>query len=97
DAHPVAGTWSRRLPDGILAELRQADYVVDVHNYWDSHLGEEILRDLDFTPVAGVSLDQSCYRIWRRRTADCGRGRAPHGLVPVQRLTDRDGGNRRRP
>jgi hypothetical protein len=55
------------LPDGILADLRGADYVVDVHNYWDGYLDEEILKDLDFTPVADASLDPSHYHIWRRQ------------------------------
>ena len=69
DAHPVAGTWPHRLPDPVLADLRGADYVVDVHNYWDGPLAEEVLRDLDFAPVDDVPLDPAHYRIWRRRAA----------------------------
>ena len=70
DAHPRAGTWSTGLPDGILADLRGADYVVDVLNYWNAHLDETALRDLNFTPVAGASLDPHYYRIWRRQPPD---------------------------
>jgi hypothetical protein len=69
DAHPVAGAWSRRLPDGILAELRGADYVVDVHNFWDGYLDEVVLKDLDFTSVVDASVNPSYYRIWRRQAA----------------------------
>ncbi len=69
DGHPMAGAWSRRLPDGILADLRGADYVVDVHDYWDGYLTEGVLNELEFTPVAAVSLNPSYYRIWRRKAA----------------------------
>ena len=69
DAHPVAGAWSRRLPDTILADLRAADFVVEVHNYWDGRLTEAVLKELEFTPVAAGSLNPSHYRIWRRQAA----------------------------
>jgi hypothetical protein len=69
DAHPVAGAWSRRLPETIVADLRGADYVVDVHNYWDGYLTDAFLKELNFAPVAATSLDPSPYRIWRRQTA----------------------------
>jgi hypothetical protein len=85
DAHPVAGTWPHHLPDAVLADLRAADYVVDVHNYWDGPLGEAILHDLDFAPVEGVPLDPAHYRIWRRR------GAGPSPAVPRTAL------NRRQP
>ena len=73
DARAQDGAWPTRTPEPVLSELRAADYVVDVANYWGGNVDETLLEDLGFEPVSFASLDPACYRIWRRRYAGADR------------------------
>ena len=67
DAHPVNGTWPKAVPEAVLAELRTADYVVDVIHYWGENVDDALLDRAGFEPIGGLPLDPECYRIWRRK------------------------------
>ena len=58
------------MPGTVLAEIRQADYVVDVTNYWGENIDEKLLEDLGFEPTGNGPLDPACYKIWRRRAPE---------------------------
>jgi hypothetical protein len=66
DAHPNAGALPEDLPAPIVDELRAADYVVDIRDYWFDHLEDRHLRELGFEPADGVAGEPPPYRIWRR-------------------------------
>ncbi len=70
DARPSAGAWPTLTPGPVLAELRTAEFVVDVTNYWGENVDGSLLEELGFEPDSGFSLDAECYRIWRRTTVD---------------------------
>jgi hypothetical protein len=65
DAHPAGGRWPRSTPEGVLSELRQADYVVDVGQAWSRYdlVSEANLRALGFEPAVGVA-DLGVYKVW---------------------------------
>jgi hypothetical protein len=67
DARAQNGSWPRSTPEPVLSELRAADYVVDVANYWGENVNEIMLENLGFEPVRHASLDPECYRIWRSK------------------------------
>jgi len=69
DAHPLYGRWPEAIPARALAEMRAADYVVDVTNYWGENIDDQLLEDLGFEPAEDVALDPGCYKIWRRKAA----------------------------
>jgi len=69
DAHPLNGRWPQAMPERSLAEIRRADYVVDVTNYWGENIDDQLLEDLGFEPAEDVALDPGCYKIWRRSAA----------------------------
>ncbi len=69
DAHPRNGRWPDEIPERSLAEIRRADYVVDVINYWGENIDEKLLENLGFAPTEDVVVDPGCYKIWRRKTS----------------------------
>jgi len=79
DAHPRNGRWPEAMPARALAEMRGADYVVDVTNYWGDNIDDKLLEDLGFEPAGDVALDPGCYKIWRRKAA----ARAADAGVPL--------------
>jgi hypothetical protein len=70
DTRPVNGNWPTAIPDTVMAECREADYVVDVADYWQDPIKESSLRTLGFEPAPGMSGDLRCYLIWRRMSLD---------------------------
>jgi hypothetical protein len=70
DARPSNGAWPKVTPVPVLAELRTAEFVVDITNYWGKNVDENLLAELGFEPYNGFSLDAECYQIWRRTTID---------------------------
>jgi hypothetical protein len=70
DYRTVNGTWPTAIPDTVLAECREADYVVDISDYWQDPVKENSLRALSFEPAPELGADLSCYRIWRRKSPD---------------------------
>jgi hypothetical protein len=70
DYRTVNGTWPTAIPDTVLAECREADYVVDISDYWQDPVKENSLRALGFEPAPELGADLSCYRIWRRKSPD---------------------------
>ena len=53
-----------------MTELRTADYVVDVIDYWGENVAGELLLSFGFEPVEDDRLNPECYRIWRRAMAN---------------------------
>ncbi len=68
DAHAENGRWPEEMPRGVVDELRTADYVVEVKDYWNGHLDLEVLKRLGFVPDVGLFPSVSHYRFWRRAT-----------------------------
>ncbi len=68
DTHLVGGHWPSEVPGRVVADCRGADYVVDISDYWDNPLYDEVLRDLDFVPAQEMAPELECYRIWRRKS-----------------------------
>ena len=68
DAHPVDHDWPRTPPEPVLAEIRRADYLIDVCDYFQDIIKDELLLSLGYEPLDTATLDPSCYRIWRRKT-----------------------------
>jgi len=68
DAHPVNHDWPLTPPEPVLAEIRSADYLIDVRDYFQDIVKDELLVSLGYEPLETAALDPSCYRIWRRRT-----------------------------
>ena len=82
----------------MLAELRAADFVVDVTNYWGENVDESMLEELGFEPAARIPA--RC-RVLPDLAAKRGRSRRPrqsNGSVgnegtdrgPVAALDDHD-------
>ena len=65
DGHPENGAWSEAMPEAMAEELRGADYVVDVEDYWDDCINEPVLRKLGFRPSGDRLSAPTRYRIWR--------------------------------
>ena len=70
DARGVGGQWPREMPEPILAELRNADFVVDLRECWGEGWGESVddtmLKSLGFQTIDVSSIDPGYYRIWRK-------------------------------
>lgn len=66
DTHLINGRFAEALHPSALAEIRGADYVVDIEGYWDDHINGSVLRGLGFVPADDVLPDAHSYRIWRR-------------------------------
>jgi hypothetical protein len=73
DARADRGNWPTAIPESVLAELREADYVVDVTDYWGENIDEDLLHDRGFEPMGWISLDPRCYRIWHRTAENTAR------------------------
>ena len=69
DAHPVDHDWPQTPPEPVLAEIRSADYVIDVYDYFQDIVKDELLVSLGYEPLETTTLDPSCYRVWRRKSA----------------------------
>jgi hypothetical protein len=55
-------TGWKNFPDSVAAEIRRADYVVDVKGWWQDLLRPERLREYGFIPLK----DYPHYTIWKR-------------------------------
>jgi len=64
-------------PRYLVEEIRNADYVVDVRNWWEDLVPEEMLRQLGFEIVSRFDH----YSIWRRRNTP-----APESRLDVRCL-----------
>jgi hypothetical protein len=67
DTHLVGGRWPRAIPETVLSECRTADFIVDIADYWEDPLCDEVLRDLDFVPAQELAPELRCFHIWRRK------------------------------
>jgi hypothetical protein len=72
DTHLVNGHWPAVVPEIVLADCRAADYIVNIFDYYDDPLQDELLRSLGFEAAPELAPDLSCYRIWRKKTLDSG-------------------------
>ena len=70
DARPFHGAWPKATPEPVLDELRGADFVVDVANYWGENVDGGLLEEMGFERAHDFALDAACYQIWRRRAGD---------------------------
>jgi hypothetical protein len=80
DARAVRGLWPLEMPEPVLEEMRKADFVVDVREYWGENVDDDLLESLGFQTMDVESIDPDCYRIWRKTTRSVGlvqRGQAP--------------------
>jgi hypothetical protein len=66
DAQPLNGNWTEAIPDRVVEEIRRADYVFDLTDYWGANIDEALLSDLGFEPATPANLDSGCYKLWRR-------------------------------
>ena len=64
-AEKDADGWRRRVPPGVVEELRRARWVVTVHGTWPLSLPPPLLRELGFAPgpLPGTS---PAYVLWAR-------------------------------
>ena len=68
DAHPDRGIWPEGTPEPVLAEMRKADFIVDVRDYWGENVDDSLLESLGFQALNVESVDPACYQIWRKST-----------------------------
>jgi hypothetical protein len=66
DARPDHGQWPKAMPEPVLAELNQADYVVHLEDYWGENLDADLLEAAGFEPAETIGGDLEYYAIWRR-------------------------------
>ncbi len=66
DARASQGSWPEVMPELILDEMRKADFVVDIREYWGENVDDALLESLGFEAMEVASLDPSCYQIWRK-------------------------------
>ncbi len=66
DARASRGSWPEVMPELILDEMRKADFVVDICEYWGENVDDALLESLGFEAMEVRSLDPSCYQIWRK-------------------------------
>ncbi len=69
DAHAENGFWPKEMPRRVVDEMRSADYVIEVKDYWNGHLDLKALERLGFKPDDQMFPDAINYRFWRRTTA----------------------------
>ncbi len=67
DARAVRGSWPLEMPEMVLTEMRKADFVVDIQEYWGENVDDALLESLGFQPIDVSSIDPACYRIWQKR------------------------------
>ena len=68
DARADHGGWPLAMPELVLDEMRQADFVVDVQEYWGENVDDALLKRLGFQAMDVPSIDPGCYRIWRKNS-----------------------------
>ena len=68
DARPKHGGWQVAMPERVLEEMRRADFIVDVQDYWGENVDDALLAHLGFQPMDVSSIDPGCYRIWRKNS-----------------------------
>ncbi len=66
DARPANGQWPKAMPEPVLAELSEADFVVHLEDYWGENLDAEMLEAAGFEPARSIGGDLEYYTIWRR-------------------------------
>jgi hypothetical protein len=66
DARSNRGKWPIETPEPVLEEMRRAEFVVDVWEYWGENVDDALLESLGFQPMEVKSIDPECYRIWRK-------------------------------
>jgi hypothetical protein len=69
DTNLENGVWIPSIPQNVVAEMRAADYIVDVQDYFHNFLDERVLRGMGFVPADRTLPDPSQYRLWRRDAA----------------------------
>ena len=57
------------MPELVLEEMRKADFIVDVQEYWGENVDDALLNRLGFQAMDVSSIDPGCYRIWRKRNS----------------------------
>jgi hypothetical protein len=66
DARSDRGNWPRATPRPVIEEMRKADFVVDIREYWGENVDDDLLESLGFETIDVNSIDPECYRIWRK-------------------------------
>jgi hypothetical protein len=56
------------MPELVLAEMRKADFIVDVQEYRGDNVDDALLERLGFQAMDVSSIDPGCYRIWRKNS-----------------------------
>jgi hypothetical protein len=87
DARPFQGHWPKGTPEPVLDELRSADFVVDVANYWGENLDPSLLEKSGFVLAREFSLDAGCYAIWRRSDSKRNDSHDQTALLETMKLT----------
>jgi hypothetical protein len=67
DTHLANGHWPTTVPETVLADCRAADFIVDIADYYDDPLQDELLQSLGFEVAPELAPDLSYYRIWRNK------------------------------
>jgi hypothetical protein len=87
DARPSRGDWPKATPEPVLAELRTAEFVVDVANYFGDNLEPSLLEKSGFVLAREFSLNAGCYAIWRRRDSERNDSHDQTALLETMKLT----------
>jgi hypothetical protein len=74
DARAERGGWPETTPDLVVDEMRRADFIVDIQEYWGENVDVPLLESLGFEAMDVKSIDPDCYRIWRKRNQPMTRG-----------------------
>jgi hypothetical protein len=67
DTRLVNGHWPSAVPETVLADCRASDYIVDIPDYYQDPVQDELLWSLGFEPAPELAPDLSYYRIWRKK------------------------------
>ena len=73
DARAEHGHWPVEMPVPVVEEMRKADFIVDIREYWGENVDNALLESLGFQAMDVRSIDPDCYRIWRKATRTVGR------------------------
>jgi hypothetical protein len=55
------------MPEVVLDEMRHAEFVVDVEEYWGENVDAPMLESLGFEAMDIKSIDPNFYRVWRKQ------------------------------
>ena len=72
DARSDHGNWPHEMPVPVLEEMRSADFIVDIRDYWGENVDDALLSSLGFQTMDVKALDPDCYRICARATRTAG-------------------------